>query len=96
MTIVKKGHTSIINFCELLLYLNITDPACQNINTKQRCYVLDRSCPSQRFDARDEKEMKEEGSSNLITYAAIGVSLFIVLIFAAAIFIRKFYLKKGI
>lgn len=80
----------------MFLYLNITDPACQDINTKQRCYVLDRSCPSQRIDARNEKEMKEEGSSNLITYTAIGVSLFIVLIFAAAIFIWKCYLKKGI
>lgn len=69
-------------------------PACQDINTKQRCYVLDRSCSSHRIDQRIEKELKEEGSSDIIIYAAIGVFLFIVVILAA-IFIRKFFLKKA-
>lgn len=37
----------ILKYCKIYLIL---DPACQNINRKQQCYVMDPSCPNQVSD----------------------------------------------
>lgn len=86
--ITELEPTIIVHICELVQYLNITDPACQTINTELRCYVLDPTCPSQRLN--------EETSSSAITYALLGILISIPVVILAAFLIRRLLRNKGL
>lgn len=60
----------------------IIDPACQNINTKDNCYVMDPSCPSVLPD-----DIRCTNSDDAIVYACSILGGVIVLLIAVLIII---------
>lgn len=78
-----------VRWYNLFFWLVITDPACQYINTKQQCYVMDPSCPT---DAYTEETKNHE---TIIFACSVIGGLLVVLIIAAVIFIRNHKRTQG-
>ena len=74
-----------------------SDPACQAINIRDKCYRLDPSCPT-GYDKNNETilEVSEIRDPNFVIYSVLGAM--IVLLFTIVLFLlwERNKLKKGI
>lgn len=76
-------------WCDLIIWLVIVDPACQYINTKHHCYVMDPSCPA---DVHTEENNNHQ--TLIFAYSVIG-GLLVVLIIAAGFFFWRQRTQQG-
>lgn len=64
----------------------ISDPACQNINTQNRCYIMDPTCPFQLLSNKTE-------NSDTIGYVIGSLGGFIAIL--SIVLILVYRSKKG-
>lgn len=68
-TLLKKKNSGL---CFHVLK-NVTDPACQDINTHDHCYVLDPFCPTQTFN----EQLMSSSTSNVDVVLAVCALIYV-------------------
>lgn len=78
----------ILKYCKINLIL---DPACQNINRKQQCYVMDPSCPPQVSD-----DMTNNDDAIIYALGVLGSLLVLSIVVILFILLRRSNKCQGI